>query len=344
MTSSGPSVARTVADLRRPPPAPVEDARQYVNLWREAEALGGDRVRAMVLILRTRGCYWADLKGCTMCGYARDTLGRSATPEEIREQLARALRQHQGEPYVKIYTSGSFFDPREVPREVREEVAIAFRGRARRLLVETLPEFVQPDEVRDFRTAFGGELEVALGLESTQDEVLRRAVNKGSSVEDYLAAAARLKEAGALRKAYLLLKPPYLTEKEALQDALTSVLRAAPHFDTLSVNPVHIQGGTVVEHLFRQGVYRPPWIWSLLEVLREGHAAIPREVRLVSFPTSGGNLRGIHNCLRCDADLLARIQEASLRQDFRELDVEPSCPCRETWRWEMEMESLAPEA
>ncbi len=105
MTSSGPSVARTVADLRRPPPAPVEDARQYVNLWREAEALGGDRVRAMVLILRTRGCYWADLKGCTMCGYARDTLGRSATPEEIREQLARALRQHQGEPYVKIYTS-----------------------------------------------------------------------------------------------------------------------------------------------------------------------------------------------------------------------------------------------
>ena len=75
MTSS---VARQIARDRRPEPASPGAASRYVNLWREPEALGGERVTAFVAILRTRGCYWADVKGCSMCGYAKDTLGRSA--------------------------------------------------------------------------------------------------------------------------------------------------------------------------------------------------------------------------------------------------------------------------
>ncbi|MGI0155981.1 MAG: hypothetical protein ACREDE_07630 [Thermoplasmata archaeon] len=73
------SVARSVAHDRRPDPAAPDAARRYVNQWVEDEAIGGDRVRAFVLILKTRGCYWADEKGCSMCGYAKDTLGRSAS-------------------------------------------------------------------------------------------------------------------------------------------------------------------------------------------------------------------------------------------------------------------------
>ena len=76
--SGGPSLARTVAEERRPPPAPADAAARYVNQWVEDEAIGSERVRAFVLILKTRGCYWADVKGCSMCGYSKDTLGRSA--------------------------------------------------------------------------------------------------------------------------------------------------------------------------------------------------------------------------------------------------------------------------
>ncbi len=86
------SLARTVARDRRPEPAGPTDARRYVNQWVEREAIGPSEVSAFVLILRTRGCYWADEKGCSMCGYAKDTLGRSATPEELAEQLDHAVR------------------------------------------------------------------------------------------------------------------------------------------------------------------------------------------------------------------------------------------------------------
>lgn len=344
MSGTPVSVARSVAQERRPAPASPTDARHYVNLWTEAEALGSDRVKALVLIMRTRGCYWADTKGCSMCGYARDTLGRSATPDEIREQVRRALREYHDEPYVKIYTSGSFFDVREVPEEVRAEVGAAFKGRARRLLVETLPEFVTPESVGGLKEAFGGELEVAMGLESTQNEVLRRAINKGSDAEEYLAAAGRARAAGARAKGYLLLKPPYLTEREAVEDVVLSVGKAAPHFDTLSINPVHLQGGTVVEHLYRRGLYRPPWLWSLVEAMVRGKASTPEGVRLVSFPTSGGNERGVHNCLTCDRGVLDAVVEASLSQDFTPLAHLPPCACQDRWRWEMALEAASPEA
>ncbi|EQD61459.1 Radical SAM domain protein, partial [mine drainage metagenome] len=98
------SLARSVARERRPEPAGPTDARRYVNQWVETEAIGGERVPAFVVILRTRGCYWADQKGCSMCGYAKDTLGRSATPAELAEQLDRALARYRDEPYVKVYT------------------------------------------------------------------------------------------------------------------------------------------------------------------------------------------------------------------------------------------------
>jgi radical SAM enzyme (TIGR01210 family) len=336
------SVARQVANDRRPSPASPEGARRYVNAWSEDEALGTERVRAFVLILRTRGCYWADVKGCSMCGYARDTLGRSATPEELALQLEAALRAYHGEPYVKVYTSGSFLDDREVDPDSRRRIVAAFGGKARRFLFETLPEFAVPASLQPLQDAFPGEVEVALGLESTQPIVLQKFINKGSPPSDYLAAAARVRALGLKAKAYLLLKPPHLTERESIEDVVRSVEVAAPHFDTLSVNPVHIQGGTVVEWLYHRRRYRPPWLWSLVEVMHRG-AELANGVRLVTFPTAGGMTRGPHNCGSCDRRVLAALEETSLSQRFEGLEG-LTCECRAEWTATSALEPLGVEA
>jgi archaeosine synthase beta-subunit len=336
------SVARSIAQDRRPPPAGSASASQYVNLWTEAEALGEERVRAFVLILRTRGCYWADLKGCSMCGYAKDTLGRSATPEELGQQLDAALRKYHNEPYVKIYTSGSFLDDREVDPGSRQRIVEGFARGARRLLFETLPEFATAETLEPLRRGFPGEVEVALGLESTQPDVLLRYVNKNSPPQAYLEAADRVRSLGLRAKGYLLLKPPYLTEREAIEDVVTSVRLAAPHFDALSVNPVHIQNGTVVEWLYHRGRYRPPWLWSLSEVMQRG--AMDRgSTRLVTFPTAGGLARGPHNCGTCDRSFLSALEEASLSQRFDGL-AGLACACGAEWQADRALEALGVEA
>ena len=336
------SLARSVARDRRPAPAAPDAARHYVREWTEDEAIGTERVRAFVLILKTRGCYWADVKGCTMCGYSRDTLGRSATPAELTEQLSRALARYHDEPYVKVYTSGSFLDDREVDAASRERIVSAFSGRARRFLLETLPEFATAENLRPLRAAFSGELEVALGLESTDPVVLSKYVHKSAAPEEYLSAADRVRALGLRAKAYLLLKPPYLTESESVDDVVRSIEEAAAHFETISINPVHIQNGTVVEWLFRRGRYRPPWLWSVVDALQRG-ARVRGAARLVSFPTAGGLPRGPHNCGRCDARVLAGIEASSLGQEFSGLDG-LDCECRRSWDTACRLEPLGVEA
>lgn len=336
------SVARQVARERRPDPAPPGEAARYVNLWSEPEALGEERVSAFVVILRTRGCYWADVKGCSMCGYAKDTLGRSATADELARQLDGALRAYRDQPYVKFYTSGSFLDDREVDPESRLRIVRSFAGKARRLLFETLPEFAQPGTLQPLREAFPGEIEVALGLESTQPGILQRFINKGSPPSEYLDAGDRIRALGLRAKAYLLLKPPYLTERESIEDVVRSVEVAAPHFDALSINPVHIQNGTVVEWLYHRRRYRPPWLWSLVEAMHRG-AAVRAGRRLVTFPTAGGLPRGPHNCRSCDRRVLAALENASLDQAFEGLDG-LDCACRADWSALSRLESLGVEA
>ena len=336
------SIARGLARERKPRGAEEGSPSVPVNLWSEPEALHGQRIPAFVAILRTRGCYWADLKGCSMCGYAKDTLGRSATAEELSRQRDRIRQAYRGQPYVKFYTSGSFLDDREVDPESRAALLGSFSGTARRILFETLPEFATPERLAPLREAFDGEIEVALGLESTQPEVLGRLINKGAPPSEYLQAADRIRALGFRTKGYLLLKPPYLTEEESVADVLTSIDRARDHFDTLSVNPVHIQNGTVVEWLFRRGRYRPPWLWSLTEVLAEGSRRAPG-LRLVSFPTAGGLPRGPHNCRVCDRAVLAAIETASLDQQFDGLSG-LTCRCRTTYDAQRALEPLGAEA
>jgi archaeosine synthase beta-subunit len=282
------------------------------------------------------------VKGCSMCGYAKDTLGRSATPVELRSQLDGVLRAYRDEPYVKFYTSGSFLDDREVDPASREAFLGAFAGRARRVLFETLPEFAQPATLDPLRAAFPGEIEVALGLESTQPVILQKFINKGAPPSDYLAAGDRVRSLGLKAKAYLLLKPPYLTEGESIEDVVRSVGVAAEHFDAISINPVHIQNGTVVEWLYRRGRYRPPWLWSLLEAMQRG-ADVRGTTRLVTFPTAGGLARGPHNCGQCDRAVLDALETASLDQSFGGL-AGPECECRGTWAFSREIEPEGVEA
>lgn len=336
------SVARALARERKPGRTPDGTAEVPVNLWSEPEALHGTRTRAFVTILRTRGCYWADLKGCTMCGYAKDTLGRSATPAELDRQWQQALGAYRDEPYVKIYTSGSVLDDREVDPASRRRILGSLSGRAKRCLFETLPEFATEERLAPLRSAFEGEIEVALGLESTQPEVLGRYVNKGAPPSEYLAAADRLRALDLRTKGYLLLKPPFLTERESVEDVLRSVREARSRFDTLSINPVHIQNGTVVEWQFRRGRYRPPWLWSVVDTLLGGSAE-GGGTRLVSFPTAGGLPRGPHNCGRCDRAVLAAIEAASLDQEFEPLRA-AHCGCRAEYDRRLRLEPLGVEA
>src|SRR5947209_7049156 len=162
---------------------------------------------------------------------------------------------------------------------------------------------------------------MALGLESTNENVLRYAVNKVWGLKEHMRAATVAREAGATVKTYLLIKPPFLTEREAIEDAVRSGHDADPHSDTVSFNPVNVQSRTIVDRLFRRGEYRPPWLWSVVEVLERTRDL---KAHVKSHPTAGGLVRGAHNCGTCDRRVVNAIEEFSLglRADFGDVGTD----------------------
>jgi archaeosine synthase beta-subunit len=301
-----------------------EAKRRPEAIWKEHDCLNGKKVRAMVAILRTRGCWWSDKEGCTMCGYHFASMKGIGLPE-LREQLERVLEKYEGEEMVKIYTSGSFLDTREIPLELREELFTSF-DRSQRILVESRPEFVTQKNLDGIDV---DRLEMAIGLESAQDDVREHCVRKGFTFDDYLRASRSLDRLGVPLRTYLLLKPPFLTEAEAIEDTVRSVQLVREISESISINPVNVQRDTLVDWLWRRGDYRPPWWWSLIQVLEK--TFVEDGPRIFSAPSGAGTPRGIHNCGKCDKKVIEAIAAFSFSQDLEDLKG-LECDCREEWR------------
>jgi archaeosine synthase beta-subunit len=316
---------------------------QFISTWVEDDVVDGRRTQAQVVVMNSLGCIYEKSAGCSMCGYYTETLAKRPPAEAYIAQIKQAVAMAApGTEVLKIYTSGNFLDEREVQREAQEAIVDLAATRFKRLLVESRPEFVTVERVKPL-LGRGVELEIAFGLESANDRVLDETVNKGNTAEENRQGALRARALGARVKSYLLLKPPFLTEAEAIEDSVESAVFAAPFSDTVSINPVNIHTGTLVERLFYDGAYRPPWLWSVVEVMRRAIPLMEGRARLMSAPTGASTSRGASNCRKCDEGVLKAIAAASADQQVSHFDG-LDCPCKARWRWELELAPMAPSA
>jgi archaeosine synthase beta-subunit len=302
--------------------------------WRGKERYEGDLLECLTVILKSGGCSYS---ACRMCSYRHERYPDAtcdALLGHLKSQLAWVMDQYDPEEYrmVKIFTSGSFFDPREVPPAFLSDVASAFRGKL--LIAETRPEFVTEEVFCPFIEALDDgswktPLYCAIGLETSSDLIREKCINKGFTFSDFTDAAQRARKAGAGVKAYLLLKPLFLTEGEAVADMKTSIADTIPYADLISMNPCTVQRNTELEYYWKRGAYRPPYLWSVLSIL----ASAP--VHLTCDPLGGGQQRGPHNCGRCDYEIVKGIRDYSLSGDrelaFALLDI--TCDCKQEWEF-----------
>ncbi len=318
--------------------------------WLEDEIFLGNRVKALVIIIKTRGCSWqrSEEGGCSMCGYAGDTRGPRNDPiAQIEHHLSRYQDKTDEIPVVKLFTSGSFFDTEEIEDPMAILDILMSHGFGE-ILVESRPDLINVEGLEKAKEMTGDKLTLALGLETVSDFVRVNAVNKGLKTSQFDEAIGMIKNMGLGAKAYLLLKPPFLNEEEAMEDCLNSVDWCAERVDNISINPVNVQKGTLVDRLYRRRSYTPPWLWSLLSVAVRGvekHRALIEEgkLRICSSPTGLGMPRGVHNCGRCDREAARVLNTLAL-----DLYSSPSgfdsilekaksfmkngCSCQDEWR------------
>jgi len=242
---------------------------------------------------------------------------------------------------VKLYTSGSFLDPGEVPVSARTAILemLAADSRVREVVLESRPEYVSQEVMAELRKSLGDkEIELGIGLESSNDLIRSICINKGFSAEDFHNAIEIARSEGIGVRAYVLVKPPFLTERDALLDGIQTIRDvAAMGATTISVNPVNVQSYTLVERLWSRGEYRPPWLWTVLEILRQSSSSSGDSVRIVCDPVAAGRIRGTHNCGVCDEAVSQAIHEFSLVQDASVLEG-LDCSCLSEWEHVLEHE------
>lgn len=308
--------------------------RDRAVFWGERDFLDGP-VEAGVIILPTIGCRWGRKEGCIMCGYVYDA-AREISQEKVVEEFKKALKGIDGIEYLKIFTSGSFLDPQELSANAMREILSYVPEHIKRVQVESRPEFINEKALLDIKGTLSAELEVGIGLETANDRI-RAAINKGFSFDDFEKAVRLCKRHDVKVKAYLLLKPPFLTEKEALYDAKDSIVKAQKAgADRVSVNPLNVQRSTLVERLWQRGEYRPPWLWTVVEVLKWADENV--DIPVLSHPTAAGKRRGAHNCGSCDGEVYKGIMTYSTTRDSQHLELD--CKCKDLWKDVLELEQL----
>lgn len=303
-----------------------------VSAWKEKENIGGKAVDVAVVILRTSGCSHFHKGGCSMCGYNLES-DSSVSGDDIVKQFSGAMERMGDAGMVKVYTSGSFLDDREVPAPAADHVLKWCADRGVRLLIESRPEYITPESLEKMLSVHE-DIELAIGLESANDEVLSRSINKGFTVADYDRAAAAMKQKGVDLRTYVLLKPPFLTEKEAVEDAVATAKHAARFSHSISMNAVNVQKGTLVERLWKDWSYRPPWLWSVIDVAERCAGLGPK---LLCEPVGGGTVRGAHNCGECDQIILDGLKAFTASQELSKL-AKPACRCRDVYSAVTELE------
>ena len=291
----------------------LTDNSKPVSVWTELDRLRGHPEKTVVAIFRTRGCSWYRFSSCSMCGYFND-VSSTVTSEDLMKQIDSVIHYLGDTMILKIFTSGSFLDTMEFPAEARDYFYDSVKDRVDKLLIESRTEYIvkrnlEPIQNRKINTR------IAIGVESTNDEIIKNSINKGTGFSKFVGAAKTCINNGFEVRSYLLLKPPFLSEAESVIDVQRSISDVATYSTDISVNPMNIQKNTLVEYLWKRGLYRPPRLWSLARILLW---ASEKGFSVVSYPTGGNRERGVHNS-SSDENLLKLIVSCSLTQDFRDL-------------------------
>ncbi|NIV69861.1 MAG: hypothetical protein GWN41_06955 [Phycisphaerae bacterium] len=136
------------------------------------------------------------------------------------------------------------------------------------MIIECHPRLID-ERCLYFRDLLQPQLQVALGLETAHPDVLKK-LNKRMTLEDFTCATQYLTQNDILVRAFILLKPPFLNESEGVMWAKRSIDFAFDAGTECCVIIPTRAGNGALDGLLQLGLFSPPRIESLEEVLEYG--------------------------------------------------------------------------
>jgi radical SAM enzyme (TIGR01210 family) len=281
----------------------LDPQRPYAFLVEEERSASGDIVPVATVFLTNRECPWR----CLMCDLWRNTLAQTVPLGAIPAQIDYALERLAPARQIKLYNSGSFFDRQAIPVEDYEAIAARLYA-FEHVVVESPPALVGDDCLR-FRDLLNGRLEVAMGLETVHSDVLHR-LNKHMTLDQFSGAATRLQAHGIALRVFILIKPPFLKEAEALCWAQRSLDFAFDCGASVAVLIPTRLGNGAMDALALRGEGSMPTLATIEAALTYGIGL--RRGRVFA---DLWDWERFATCIYCSHERAARLREMNLRQE-----------------------------
>jgi len=305
--------------------------------------------RWMLLLPAINLCDWyLKSNGCTMCGF--NCRGSSKQQYAWLTQFfgGRALHalywlgyfgvKNQNPQNLTIYNGGSFLNSGkevlgskpEIPFSLQTTICqhIGQHPTIQKLFIESRPEFVTQGNISTLSKLLAEKtLQVGIGLESSDNRVRNTLMKKGMELSVFKHAIAVLKEHGAKSLAYVFLKPVGLSESEAIADTVRTIQFCfETGIDEVSLSCAFVQKGTEMHRKHQLGEYKPPTLWSIIEVVKQTANLGP--VRVGTFEDDPPPIAVPQNCSNCTQavnEAIIKYRNSFNLQVFDYL----SCPCRQ---------------
>jgi radical SAM enzyme (TIGR01210 family) len=310
--------------------------------------------------IATAGCRWMPGIGCTMCNFG--SAERTFTVEEIIFSVKAILSIIPSVPLIHIAPGGSFLDDREVVPELRQGILQLLGAREGLLQVgiESRPEFVSALSLSKTQEMLCGQgrpirLVVGLGLESIDELTREVCINKGTSLDSIDQVIRLIHELDTPLsplgvEVHVLLKPPFVSEAESVQDAIAAITWAAGK----NVDRTILMLNSVKEHTLCEWLHDkldfseprrfvPPRLWSALEVLLQLPSSTRERVLTFGFTNNIHIKRTAANCEACTTIIKSALYAFNYSKDPSHLYLANGipCSCRSDWK-ELMTANLSP--
>lgn len=286
----------------------------------------------------TSGCSHDISGGCTMCNYGK---GRGASEEQILEALKKTLSEMPTD-YEEFVISpiGNILDPHEVSDHMMAQLGKLWEPiHCKTLITESRADMITAKGLERLKQVFKSEYQcVELGIESSDNWILRNCVNKGMTIEDYIHAIQIIKDAGMYAVANIGIGIPFMSERMAIKHAIKSIDRALKWgADSIVLFPYHVKPGTLTAWLYEHDEYSPVSLWSLVEILVQLEPEIQELTRISWYKNYYAEpwriIASPYTCDSCYSDILMLLGEYKDSMNRRTLDALRlySCDCKDVW-------------
>lgn len=303
--------------------------------------IDGEPVERLVIFLRGTGCsLTTETGGCTFCGFYNATnFGEQISDEDYILQVQRILAtkavELQKSQIVCLYNDGSMLNEKEISLKALTGILgiISNFKHIKKVVLEARVEDISERKLKAIKEATDLQLEISVGFESANPMIRDLCINKSFDNAVFERNVALAKKNNISIVPLLMLKPPFLSEMEAINDYVESL----QYLEQFNLNRIDMELPTIEKYtlmyeLWKRNMYSPVKLWSVIEILKI-KSELNLKTKLYISPTSYSvpSESRASNCTECDTAMFTNFGEYNINGDVN-VFKQVHCQCKKGWK------------